>query len=257
MVDKEVARNVVGIIGNIISFCLFASPIPTFVEIWKSKSVGEFKPDPYLATIMNCLLWNFYGLPMVHPDSTLLISINSAGLAMEAIYVTIFFLYADRKGQVKVIGCIFIELVFLAILVTCTLKFSDTHEQRSTIVGIICVIFNIVMYASPLTVMRKVITTKSVKYMPFCLSLANFLNGIIWVFYAVIDKLDLFILIANSVGLSSGVIQLALHACYRKPTLNHEDVDKPAAELQPYTADENGSDLWVQCYLTHKHIDIP
>ncbi|KAF2316128.1 hypothetical protein GH714_041376 [Hevea brasiliensis] len=165
---------------------------------------------------MNCLLWNFYGLPMVHPDSTLLISINSAGLAMEAIYVTIFFLYADRKGQVKVIGCIFIELVFLAILVTCTLKFSDTHEQRSTIVGIICVIFNIVMYASPLTVM-----------------------------------------IANSVGLSSGVIQLALHACYRKPTLNHEDVDKPAAELQPYTADENGSDLWVQCYLTHKHIDIP
>ncbi|KAJ9152465.1 hypothetical protein P3X46_026028 [Hevea brasiliensis] len=152
MVDREVARTIIGIIGNILSVCLFGSPIPTFVEILKSKSVGEFKPDSYLATILNCSLWSFYGLPVVHKD-TLLMSINSIGLAMEAIYVTIFFIHAQRNGRVKVIKWIFIELVFLAILVACILKFSDTHEQRSKIVGIICLVFNVLMYASPLTMM--------------------------------------------------------------------------------------------------------
>ncbi|XP_021677988.2 bidirectional sugar transporter SWEET4-like [Hevea brasiliensis] len=232
MVDREVARTIIGIIGNILSVCLFGSPIPTFVEILKSKSVGEFKPDSYLATILNCSLWSFYGLPVVHKD-TLLMSINSIGLAMEAIYVTIFFIHAQRNGRVKVIKWIFIELVFLAILVACILKFSDTHEQRSKIVGIICLVFNVLMYASPLTMMRKVIIKKSVKYMPFYLSLAIFLNGIIWVFYAVVDKLDVFILIGNSVGILSGATQLVLHACYNnvQTTLKDEDV-KPAAELQ-------------------------
>ena len=33
---------------------------------------------------------------------------------------------------------------------------------------------------------RMVIQTKSVKYMPFSLSLFNFLNGVIWVIYAVL-----------------------------------------------------------------------
>ncbi|XP_057993045.1 bidirectional sugar transporter SWEET4-like [Hevea brasiliensis] len=225
MVDKEVARNIIGIIGNVLSFCLFCSPIPTFVEILKSKSVGEFKPDTYLATILNCFLWSFYGLPVVHRD-TLLMSINNIGIAMEAVYVIIFFIHAQRSGRVKVLKWISIELVFLATLVTSTLKFIDTHEQRSKIVGIICLIFNIVMYASPLSIMRKVITAKSVMYMPFYLSLAIFLNGIIWVIYAVVDKLDVFILIGNCVGILSGAIQLVLHACYQKAH------GKPAPDLQ-------------------------
>lgn len=42
----------------------------------------------------------------------------------------------------------------------------------------------------------KVIKTKSVKYMPFPLSLGNFLNGVIWVIYALI-KFDIFILVRS------------------------------------------------------------
>ncbi|XP_021638842.2 bidirectional sugar transporter SWEET7b-like [Hevea brasiliensis] len=101
MVDKELARTVIGIMGNILSFCLFGSPIPTFAKILKSKSVGDFKPDPYLSTLMNCFLWDFYGLPMVHPE-TLLITINSIGLAMSALYITIFLIYAETKARVSI-----------------------------------------------------------------------------------------------------------------------------------------------------------
>ncbi|GAV72556.1 MtN3_slv domain-containing protein, partial [Cephalotus follicularis] len=166
---------------------------------------------------MNCMLWVFYGLPFVHPNSILVVTINGAGLAMELIYLVIFFIYTNKKGRVRVIGWFFIELVFLATVVACTLLLRHTHEERSALVGVICVIFAVLMYASPLTVMHKVIQTKSVKYMPFSLSLASFLNGSIWVAYALIG-FDPFILIGNGLGAILGAIQLILYACYCKST---------------------------------------
>ncbi|TYJ37659.1 hypothetical protein E1A91_A05G390300v1 [Gossypium mustelinum] len=206
---------------------------PTFVKIYKKKAVEEFKPDPYIATAMNCMLWIFYGLPMVHPDSVLVVTINSIGLAMELIYLSIFFLYAPNKGRAKVIGWLALEILFLGVVAACTLTLRKTHAQRSDLVGILCVIFGVLMYASPLTIMRKVIKTKSVKYMPFYLSLANFLNGVIWVTYALI-RFDLYILIGNGLGALSGAIQLILYACYFKSAPKDDDendVVKPS-ELQ-------------------------
>jgi solute carrier family 50 protein (sugar transporter) len=57
-------RNVVGIVGNVISFGLFLSPVPTFwriiknkdVQDFKNKDVQDFKADQYLATLLNCML---------------------------------------------------------------------------------------------------------------------------------------------------------------------------------------------------------
>ncbi|XVE67947.1 hypothetical protein DITRI_Ditri09bG0028700 [Diplodiscus trichospermus] len=224
MVSADVARTIVGIIGNVISFFLFASPIPTFVNIYKKKTVEEFKPDPYIATVMNCSLWVFYGLPFVHPNSTLVVTTNCIGLTMELIYLTIFFIYAPKKGRIKVVGWLCVEVIFLGVVASCTLLLRKTHDQRSTVVGILCVIFVVLMYVSPLTVMMKVIKTKSVKYMPFCLSLANFLNGIIWVIYALL-RFDLYILIGNGLGTLSGAMQLILYACYYSSTPKDDDGD--------------------------------
>ncbi|XBI18207.1 bidirectional sugar transporter SWEET6a-like isoform X2 [Aegilops tauschii subsp. strangulata] len=59
MISPDVARDVV---GNVISFGLFLSPVPTLWRIIKNKDVEEFKSDPYLATLLNCMLWVFYGI---------------------------------------------------------------------------------------------------------------------------------------------------------------------------------------------------
>lgn len=70
------------------------------MRIIKAKSVQAFKPDPYLATFLNCIMWMFYGLPIVHPDSLLLITINGAGFAIQATYIVIFFTYSTWGGRV-------------------------------------------------------------------------------------------------------------------------------------------------------------
>ncbi|KAL5864246.1 hypothetical protein ACOSQ3_001760 [Xanthoceras sorbifolium] len=125
---------------------------------------------------MNCMLWIFYGLPFVTPDSVLVVTINSVGLLLEIVYITIFFIYVQRKGQTKVIK------------------------------------------------------TRSVKYMPFYLSLTNFLNGLVWVTYALI-RFDLYVLTGNGLGALSGAVQLILYACYFKSTPK-DDEEKPNHEVQ-------------------------
>ncbi|KAK7266127.1 hypothetical protein RIF29_18767 [Crotalaria pallida] len=214
VVSAAVARNVVGIIGNVISFGLFFSPLPTFWKIIKKKDVEEFKPDPYLATVLNCAFWVFYGLPFVHPNSLLVVTINCVGLVFEFAYLTIFFIYATNKGRRKVLFWLLMEAIFFAVIVLVTMLALHGTHKRSLVVGVICDVFNVMMYASPLTIMAKVIKTKSVKYMPFWLSLANFLNGVCWTTYALIHPFDIYVLISNSIGACSGIVQLILYACY-------------------------------------------
>ncbi|XAR50164.1 hypothetical protein NMG60_11004418 [Bertholletia excelsa] len=211
------ARTIVGVVGNIISFFLFLSPIPTFYRIWRAKSVQEFKADPYVATVLNCALWVFYGLPFVHPDSTLVVTINGIGLVIELIYLAIFFIYSNWPKRRKILIVLLVEIIFLAVVVVLTMTLLHTTKKRSMLVGILCIILNIMMYVSPLTVMRRVISTKSVKFMPFYLSLANLANGCIWLVYALL-KFDPYILIPNGLGAISGVAQLILYATYYRTT---------------------------------------
>ncbi|KAF3437051.1 hypothetical protein FNV43_RR19804 [Rhamnella rubrinervis] len=200
-------------------------------KIVKHKSVQDFRPDPYVATVLNCAMWVIYGLPSVHPDSILVITINGLGLAIEVIYVAIYFTYATWAKRRKICIILAVEAVFLVIILVVTLHFFHTTDDRSMFVGILCIIFNVVMYASPLTVMRMVLKTKSVKYMPFFLSLANFCNGVVWVIYALL-KFDQYILIPNSLGTVSGLVQLVLYATFYKTTQWDEDDQKPRSEVQ-------------------------
>ncbi|XVE54941.1 hypothetical protein DITRI_Ditri03aG0122000 [Diplodiscus trichospermus] len=226
MVSTETTRTIVGVMGNIISLFLFLSPVPTFVKILKAKSVQEFKPDPYVATVLNCMMWVFYGLPFVHPDSVLIITINGIGLFIELIYVAIFLIHSHGHKRRKIVIYLAVEVIFMAIVIFITLFFLHTTSQRSMLVGILAIIFNIGMYTSPLTVMRMVIKTKSVKYMPFTLSLFNFLNGIIWVIYACL-KFDPYVLVPNGLGSLSGLGQLILYATFYRTTRWDDDDESP------------------------------
>ena len=75
---------------------------PTFWRIFKNKSVEEFQPWPYVATMMNCMLWVFYGLPVVHKDSILVTTINAVGMGFEAFYISVFLIYCGGKKNFRV-----------------------------------------------------------------------------------------------------------------------------------------------------------
>ncbi|KAJ9140342.1 hypothetical protein P3X46_031001 [Hevea brasiliensis] len=233
MINTGTIRTIVGIIGNVVSLCLFLSPIPTFVKIIKQKAVQDFKADPYVATVLNCAMWSFYGLPIVKEDSILVTTINAVGLLIELIYVCIFFIFSPNHKRRRIAIALTVEVIFVAVVILISIVALSTPKKRAMFVGILCIILNIIMYVSPLTVMRMVIKTKSVKYMPFFLSLASLCNGIIWVVYALL-KFDLNVVLPNGLGAISGLIQIILYAKYRKTTQWNDDDDprnKPEVQL--------------------------
>ncbi|KMT00149.1 hypothetical protein BVRB_1g019690 [Beta vulgaris subsp. vulgaris] len=135
------------------------------------------------------------------------------GLVMYICYNLIYLRYSDINKRKAMVLYYFGEVLFLAALICITILVFHSHTSRSNFVGIFCDVFGIILYGSPLTVMFKVVKTKSVKFMPLSLSLAGFFNGIIWSAYAFI-RFDPYILIGNGVGAILGCIQLILYACY-------------------------------------------
>ncbi|WCJ20954.1 Bidirectional sugar transporter SWEET6b [Euphorbia peplus] len=234
MLSARAIRNIIGIIGNVISFGLFLSPVPTFIRIIKNKDVEEFQFYPYILTVQNCLFWVFYGLPIVKADSILVVTINSVGLVIELIYLAIFCYYdKNSRGRKRVLMGLCAEIVFTAIVVAITLNVFHTLKSRTLFAGIFAVAFNIIMYGSPLLIMKKVIQTKSVEYMPLFLSIASFTNGCIWTAYACIYIFDPIMLVSNGLGSLFGLAQLILYAAYYKstPRRNNVDIEKPS-EIQ-------------------------
>ncbi|AQK69754.1 Bidirectional sugar transporter SWEET4 [Zea mays] len=217
MVSSDTIRTAIGVIGNGTALVLFLSPVPTFIRIWKKGSVEQYSPIPYVATLLNCMMWVLYGLPLVHPHSMLVITINGTGMLIQLTYVALFLVYSAGAARRKVSLLLAAEVAFVGAVAALVLALAHTHERRSMVVGILCVLFGTGMYAAPLSVMKMVIQTKSVEYMPLFLSLASLVNGICWTAYALI-RFDLYITIPNGLGVLFALAQLLLYAIYYKNT---------------------------------------
>ncbi|XP_042475622.1 bidirectional sugar transporter SWEET16-like [Macadamia integrifolia] len=204
----------VGIVGNIISVLVFLSPLGTFLRIVKNRSTEDFESLPYICTLLNSALWTYYGIIM--PGRYLVATVNGFGVLAEAIYVVLFLIFAPTKMKAKT-GILFLTLDggFLAAVILGT-HFGMHGDLRNDVLGFICSGLNIVMYGSPLAAMKTVMTTKSVEFMPFFLSLFLFLNGGIWAFYAFLVG-DYFVGVPNGTGFLLGTAQLVLYAIYRNP----------------------------------------
>ncbi|XBI00093.1 hypothetical protein VPH35_129257 [Triticum aestivum] len=213
MISLDAARNVIGnvISFGVLAFCLYMCK-PTFWQIIKKKDVEEFKSDPYLATLLNCMLWVFYGILCVifglaMYASPLTIMINHIHLLQSPVHVSMY-----QSVLFVIFPCQLYEMI--------TLKRKRDPACHFLLVGHV--------------VQGKVIKTKSVEYMPFFLSLGSFLNGVCWTSYALI-KFDLYV---TSVSLTvsalvfvralqipnglSALFGLVLYACYYRPTPKKE-----------------------------------
>lgn len=164
----------------------------TFWGIYKQKSTLEYSEYPYVFTLFNCALGLLYGSPFVKPHSTMILTINGAGFVLETFYLISFLIFAPRKKKVMTLRLICGLIMAFVMEVAITIFVLHTYRLRQMVVDSVGVGLSIIMYASPLCVVKFVIKTKSVECMPFLISLFNFLNALAWVAYSIVTR-DLFI----------------------------------------------------------------
>ncbi|KAI3464611.1 hypothetical protein Pfo_021274 [Paulownia fortunei] len=216
---QHVQRNATGLF-------LFLSPTVTFKRIITKRSTEQFSGIPYVMTLLNCLLAAWYGLPFISTDNYLVSAINGTGAVIESVYVLIFLIFAPRKEKAKILGLLLCILAIFSTIALVSVFAFHGQSKKQKLCGFAASIFSIIMYASPLSVMRMVIKTKSVEYMPFLLSMFVFLCGTSWFIYGLIGK-DKFLYVPNGFGCLLGAMQLILYAIYRN---NKGDIKKPTTD---------------------------
>ncbi|KAL2894104.1 Bidirectional sugar transporter SWEET1 [Bienertia sinuspersici] len=241
----NVAHFIFGVFGNATALFLFLAPVVTFKRIIKNKSTEQFSGIPYVMTLLNnllsawfpssilffCLLVKRYGLPFVSPNNILVTTINGTGAVIESVYVLTFLILAPKKEKLKIGGLLAIILsIFATVALVSVLALHGSH--RKIFCGVAASVFSIIMYGSPLSIMRLVIKTKSVEYMPFLLSLFCFLCGTSWFIFGLIGH-DPFVAVPNGFGTALGAMQLILYCIYydKKPTEENKTPADHAIEL--------------------------
>ncbi|WOG89238.1 hypothetical protein DCAR_0208475 [Daucus carota subsp. sativus] len=204
---------VFGLLGNVVSFMVFLAPIPTFVKVYKKKSTEGFQSVPYVVGLFSCMLWIYYAL--LKSNTLLLITINSVGCVFQTTYICLFLFYAPKKARIQTLKLLVaMNVVGFGLIVMLTQFLTHGALNRVSIVGWICLVFSLCVFVAPLGVVRQVIRTKSVEYMPFLLSFFLTLSAVMWFFYGLLLK-DYNIAVPNVLGFTFGIVQMVLYMMYK------------------------------------------
>ncbi|EMS49335.1 Bidirectional sugar transporter SWEET14 [Triticum urartu] len=201
--------------SNVISFMTYLAPLPTFYRIYKNKSTQGFQSVPYVVALFSAMLWIYYAL--LKSDEYLLITINSAGCVIETIYIVLYLAYAHKQARIftaKILLLLNVGVFGLILLLTLLLT---AGERRIVMLGWVCVGFSVSVFVAPLSVIRLVVRTRSVEFMPFSLSLSLTASAVVWFLYGLLIK-DKYVALPNILGFAFGVIQMGLYALYRNAT---------------------------------------
>ncbi|KAJ8493817.1 hypothetical protein OPV22_015538 [Ensete ventricosum] len=201
-----------GILGNIISFMVYLAPLPTFYRVCRRKSTEGFQSVPYVVALFSATLWILYAL--LKTNAGLLITINAVGCVIETAYVAVYFIYAPKAAKMFTAKLVLLVNVgmFGSILLL-TLLFAK-GAKRVEVLGWICMSFSVSVFVAPLSIIRLVIRTKSVEFMPFSLSFFLTWSAVVWFGYGLLTK-DLYVALPNVLGFIFGVLQMVLYAVYR------------------------------------------
>ncbi|TVU03929.1 hypothetical protein EJB05_48041, partial [Eragrostis curvula] len=212
-----------GILGNIISFMVFLAPVTTFWEVCRRRTTGGFSSVPYLVALFSSALWIFYA--HVKTNSHLLLSINIVGCVAETIYTALFIAYAPRKEKLRTLGAVLLEATAMGVVIAATLKGFAGRDHRVKFLGGVCLAFSLAVFAAPLTVIVKVVRTRSVEFLPFGLSFCLLLSAVAWFFYGFFTN-DSYVMYPNVAGFLFSCVQIGLYFWYRNAG-NDDDGSAP------------------------------
>ena len=189
-----------------------------------TKTLMFFLQLPFAAMVFNCIGWTTYGF--VRRDFFICFA-NWPGVVLGYFYVNTCLVVAgkaetnsteektrDLIEKILVAAVFYWGLFGIIALVKFDTCIEADKEMSDSIIGISCVIFTIIYFASPLSTIFQVIKEKdsSSIYRPmlFC----NFSNCLLWVLYGIFSTGDLNLILPNAIGGALAVATLFVSFAY-------------------------------------------
>ncbi|XP_055330177.1 sugar transporter SWEET1-like [Paramacrobiotus metropolitanus] len=204
MVSINTLTNCVSVFATVTTIGQFLSGIPSCRKIVRNGTTGELSGLPFVASMFSCAMWTHYGLLK---GDTPLILVNSVGLAMQIVYIIVFWRYAVSKTSVN--QQIVTSVGSVLIIVASTRLLTDNSEEAVLYQGLICCLATCFFCAAPLATLAHVLRTRNTESLPFIWILMTFLVCSEWLLYGYLIQ-DVFVQFPNFVGMLLSGIQLSL-----------------------------------------------
>ncbi|KAK7308592.1 hypothetical protein VNO77_42211 [Canavalia gladiata] len=221
--------------GNATTISLYVTQIVTFKRIIRKKCIEESSCIPYIIRLFNCLLFTWYGLPVVSYtwQNFPLVTVNGIGVLLHFSFLLIYFWFASPKAKMKVAMTAIPLLLLFCITVSVSAFALHDNGYRKLLVGSIGFGASAAMYGFPLLEIKKEIETKSEELMPLPISMCKFLANVLWITYGLLIR-DIFVTGTNAIETPLSILQLILHQKNRKGSVvtkpNREDLENGNVE---------------------------
>ena len=202
-----------GQLAPMFAVVVFMAPIPTILKVNRDQTVGDLPLLPYSSMISSAFVWVAYGTLLSEPRVWVA---NSIGLVLGCCYFLAFIRHvpssSPQKSSSTLPGTVLQHMqgASALILLCLVLCIFSTPVQVGNLGVILCVC----MFASPLAALKVVLQTRSAKAIPLPFTIASVLNCFLWSVTGLFDMMDYAIYVPNLLGLSFGLLQVALKVVY-------------------------------------------
>ena len=229
---KDVLQSALEWLGNGLSIIYFISPLIEIIRLFKGKINRNSIPVFLLLSILfNCLFWCIFGY-LHDPIWLSMIITNGIGLVVN-IGLMFLYLYLFLDHAIKPFvgyGFFVVNLLVEITYLIYELMNSKIITESDDSLGYIAMIFNVIMYASPITNIVQLFRTKSKDFLPIYTNSIGFFSCTVFIIYGIITK-SKETWISNTASLVVIVIQIAFWAYFylkhqeEQPIIKVEDVE--------------------------------
>lgn len=215
--DTTPVVQLCGFLAPIASVLVGFSPLPTIQRIVRDRKVGTLPLLPYSTMIINSILWFAYGL--LKANATIW-SCNGINLVLGIYYLVNYIEFAPTASP-TLPGSIHqhIQAVLVTLVGTIVLILLPVMNDPAWLIGKVGMCIGVLLFASPLAVLRVVITTKSARSIPLPFTIASTINCLLWTVFGIWQVEDPNIYIPNALGLGFSLAQLGLKIYFEESVL--------------------------------------
>eukprot|EP00929_Paragymnodinium_shiwhaense_P059110 TRINITY_DN29587_c0_g2_i3.p1 TRINITY_DN29587_c0_g2~~TRINITY_DN29587_c0_g2_i3.p1 ORF type:complete len:270 (+),score=36.34 TRINITY_DN29587_c0_g2_i3:75-812(+) len=202
--------DIVEKLATVCALFFLLSPTPLVLQVHRTAgtALASVSPTNLLSMYLNCSMWVIYGMYLPMPPA---VPANAVGVLASVVFLSTCWLWAitsssphwgPRAATLTVAAFLFSVVLLI---------YASNVKSGAVLVGYFGMVFNIVMYAAPLSVVQQVLKDRSSSQLPRLQCVLGFSCSALWLTIGV-SKDSAPIAVPNLAGLLLSGVQLFLIA---------------------------------------------